>query len=65
MAKTPENLRNSKRKPVTDPREIPRQFRSLAAEAKFWESRDFAPGVLAEGERIRKELDELLGIEKQ
>lgn len=65
MAKAPANLRDLKRKLVTDPRDVPRRFRSRALEAAFWESHDFAPGVLTDGESVRKELDELLGIEEK
>ena len=63
MAKA--NMRYSKRKLIRDPRKIPPWFRSRAAEAMFWETHDFAAGILADGERVRKELDELLGLEDE
>jgi hypothetical protein len=63
MAKKISNLRDLKRRVITDPRGIPKRFRSRAAEAAFWESHDFAPGVLVDGEGVRKELDKLLGVE--
>ncbi len=56
-------MRYSKRKLIRDPRKIPPRFQSRAAEAMFWETHDFAAGILADGERVRKELDELLGLE--
>lgn len=65
MAKMPANLRGLKRKLIKGAREIPRRFRSRAEEATFWESHDFAPGVLADGEAVRRELDELLGVKEQ
>jgi len=64
MAKKPASPRDLKRKMIANPREIPRRFRSRAAEAAFWESHDFAPGVLAGGERVRKELDEFWAAKK-
>lgn len=62
MAKRPASLHDSRRELVTDPREIPRRFKSRAEEAAFWESHDFAPGVLTDGESVRKEIDRLLGL---
>ena len=62
MAKRPASLHDSRRELVTDPRGIPRRFKSRAEEAAFWESHDFAPGVLTDGESVRKELDKLLGL---
>ncbi len=62
MAKRPASLHDSKREMGTDTREIPRRFKSRAEEAAFWESHDFAPSVLTDGESVRKELDRLLGL---
>lgn len=65
MATLPEGTNGPKRKLVMDYREIPKRFRSRALEARFWESHDFAPGVLAEGKGVRGELDELLGVKEK
>ena len=59
----PVNLRDKKRKLITKPEEIPRRFSSLAEEAAFWESHDFAPGVLNDHPAVKKELDKALGLE--
>lgn len=59
----PVNLRDKKRKLVTKSEEIPRHFASRAEEVAFWESHDFAPGVLDDRPEVKKELDKALGVE--
>ncbi len=61
----PVNLRDKKRKLITRREEIPRRFASRAEEAAFWESHDFAPGVLDDRPEVKKELDKALGLEDQ
>ena len=65
MARMPKRANGSKRKLVMDYREMPKRFNSRASEARFWESRDFAPGVLVEGKSVYRELDELLGVKEK
>lgn len=59
------NFRDPKRKLLRSSPEIPSRFQSRKLEAVFWESTDFAPGVLADGAEIQKELDELLGLKEK
>ncbi len=58
-----QNLRDSARVLITSPDELP-DFDSLTPEqeAEFWETHDFAEGVLEEGPEIDAEVYEALGI---
>ena len=58
-----QNLRDSARILITSPDELP-DFDSLTPEqeAEFWETHDFAEGVLEESPEIDAEVYEALGI---
>lgn len=57
------NFRDITRKLITSPEEIP-NFEDMkpGEEAEFWETHDFAEGVLEEGPQVRAEVYEALDI---
>lgn len=57
------NFRDTTRKLVTSPDEMP-DFENMSPEeeAEFWETHDFAEGVLEDGPEINAEVYEALGI---
>ena len=57
------NLRDSARILITSPDELP-DFDSLTPEqeAEFWETHDFAEGVLEEGPEVDAEVYKALGV---
>jgi hypothetical protein len=56
------NLRDIERKLITALEQIPSSFASREAEAEFWETHDFAEGVLEEGPEVDKEFAQALGL---
>ncbi len=63
MAQTQvKDLRDIERKLITSLEQIPPSFPSREAEAEFWETHDFAEGVLEEGPEVDKEFAQALGL---
>ena len=58
------NFRDMERTLITSPDELP-DFSEMTAEeeAEFWETHDFAEGVLEDGPEVDAEVYEALGIE--